>query len=190
MKLPILSALPLLLAACTTSFPTHNADEERDAKPTTEAQFADIATTPLSDLNLVKIEIPSLLVSAQKRPYALPGDMNCAALAADVQAINAVLGADLDVPASRDNPSLVERGSKSASDAAMGAVRGAAEGIVPFRSWVRKLSGAERHSKDVAAAIAAGSIRRAFLKGLGQAAGCPPPASPHLQTETPSPSPG
>jgi hypothetical protein len=47
-----------------------------------------------------------------------------------------------------------------------------------FRGWVRKLSGAERYSKQVAAAIAAGSIRRAFLKGLGQAAACPVPATP------------
>ena len=64
--------------------------------------------------------------------------------------------------------------------AAVGALRGAAEGVVPFRGWVRKLSGAERYSKDVAAAIAAGTIRRAFLKGLGQAAGCTAPAAPRV----------
>jgi hypothetical protein len=43
---------------------------------------------------------------------------------------------------------------------------------------VRKLDGAERHSKEVAAAIAAGSVRRAFLKGVGQALGCQAPAAP------------
>jgi hypothetical protein len=43
---------------------------------------------------------------------------------------------------------------------------------------VRKLSGAERYERKVAAAIAAGSVRRAYLKGLGQAAGCAAPAAP------------
>jgi hypothetical protein len=37
---------------------------------------------------------------------------------------------------------------------------------------VRKLSGAERYSKQVAAAIAAGTVRRAFLKGMAQASAC------------------
>jgi hypothetical protein len=42
-----------------------------------------------------------------------------------------------------------------------GAVQKAAEGVVPFRGWVRKLAGAERYSRQVAAAIAAGTVRRA-----------------------------
>jgi hypothetical protein len=73
------------------------------------------------------------------------------------------------------DPGLVERGGDTAADL----LRGTAEGVVPFRGWVRKLSGAERYAKEVAAAIAAGTIRRAFLKGLGQATGCPAPAAPH-----------
>ena len=83
----------------------------------------------------------------------------------------AALGADLDTPATGSNPSLIERG---ASDA----LRNAAEGVIPFRGWVRKLSGAERYSREVAAAIAAGTIRRAYLKGIGAAAGCAAPAAP------------
>ena len=64
---------------------------------------------------------------------------------------------------------LLERGA----DAAGNALQRTAEGVVPFRGWVRKLSGAERYSRQVAAAIAAGTVRRAFFKGLGQAQGCP-----------------
>jgi len=64
------------------------------------------------------------------------------------------------------------------SSAAIGAVRGSAQSIVPYRSWVRKLSGAERYSREVVAAIAAGSIRRSFLKGVGHASGCQAPAAP------------
>ena len=97
-----------------------------------------------------------------------------------MQALDAVLGADLDAPPRSDDPGLVERGGTAVGDAAVGAFRRTAEDVVPFRGWVRKLSGAERYSKEVAAAIAAGTIRRGFLKGLGQAAGCTAPAAPRV----------
>lgn len=44
--------------------------------------------------------------------------------------------------------------------------------MIPFRGWVRKLSGAERHSRKVEAAIAAGTVRRAFLKGVAITKDC------------------
>jgi hypothetical protein len=136
-----------------------------------EKNVRDAATTPLSDLNVVRADIPPVLAAAQKAPYAAPADKSCAALATDVQALDAALGADLDTRATGSNPSLIERG---ASDA----LRNTAEGVIPFRGWVRKLSGAERYSREVAAAIAAGTIRRAYLKGIAQAGGCAPPAAP------------
>ena len=74
------------------------------------------------------------------------------------------------VPA--DDKTLVERGGVLAGNAALDAIKGAAEGLIPYRSWVRKLSGAERASKAVAAAISAGMVRRGFLKGLLQAQTC------------------
>jgi hypothetical protein len=129
------------------------------------------ATTPLSDLNIVRAEIPPVLQAAQKAPYAAPADKACSAIATEVQALDAALGADLDTPATEQNPSLIER---SAGDA----LRRSAEGVIPLRGWVRKLSGAERYSREVAAAIAAGTIRRAYLKGLGSAAACDAPAAP------------
>jgi hypothetical protein len=135
-------------------------------------------TTPLSDLNLVQAPIPAVLKEAHKSPYAHPADTSCEQLARQVQALDEVLGTDLDAPPTASNPGLVERGTKEAGNAAAGALKSAAEGIVPFRGWVRKLSGAERYSKEVAAAIAAGTVRRAYLKGLGEARGCAAPAAP------------
>lgn len=133
-----------------------------------QRQVAAAATTPFSDLNLVNAPIPDVLMQAQKAPYKAPVDPSCAALAAEIKSLDAVLGADLDTPATDANPSLIERGSGAAAGAAQKAV----EGAIPFRGWIRKLSGAERYSNQVAAAIAAGTVRRAFLKGVVQARAC------------------
>lgn len=155
-QLPVL--LTLALSACASHKPS---------------RAVDAAATPLNDLNLIHSEkIPRVLVEAQKQPYAVPSDPSCAALEAEVRGLDEVLGPDLDAPASASNPGLIERGSSAAGNAAVGAVRRSAEGVVPFRAWVRKLSGAERYSKQVAAAIAAGTVRRAFLKGLSVSKEC------------------
>jgi hypothetical protein len=130
------------------------------------------ATTPLSDLNLVNAPIPEVLVAAQRGAYAMPADLDCAALANEVKALDEVLGADLDAPPSDSSRSLLERGTDATSGAAVGALQRTAEGVIPFRGWVRKLTGAERYSARVAAAITAGGIRRAFLKGIRASKGC------------------
>lgn len=162
----------LLTAGCTT------APRPAGEQPGTVTRLGEATTAPLGDLNLVRADIPPALKAAQRAPYAPPAAPGCEALAAEVQALDAVLGADLDTPATRSHPSLIERGGDAAEDAAVGAVRSAAQGVVPFRSWVRKLTGAERYARDVAAAIAAGTVRRAYLKGLGAATGCVAPAAP------------
>lgn len=144
----------------------------------TATEVGKAITSPLGDLNLVKADIPAVLAAARQTPYAMPTDRSCAALAEHIQALDTVLGADLDTPSTDRNPSLIERGAGAAKKGAIGAVKGAAEGIVPMRSWVRKLTGAEKYAREVEASIAAGTIRRSYLKGLGQAAGCEAPAAP------------
>jgi hypothetical protein len=177
----------LVLAACTQPQPIH---EYPKPEAKTDAQILEAATTPLSDLNIVRAQIPATLMAALRSPYARPANASCDGIAAEIRALDAVLGADLDTPVTPINPNLIphtfdalfQQGTEFATEAAMGAavgaVRGATSGIVPYRSWVRKLSGAERYSKDVSAAIAAGGVRRSYLKGFGQASGCPTPAAP------------
>ena len=140
--------------------------------------FGDAVIAPLGDLNLNQTPIPPVLLDAALAPYTPPPVITCETLAAAIAPLDAALGADLDTPPTALNPSLLERGSVLAGDAAISAVRGAAEGLIPFRGWVRKLTGAETHSKKVRAAIAAGAVKRAYLKGLGAAKGCAPPAGP------------
>lgn len=162
MKLPAPILLAVALAGCAAS-PDKGAGSGATSSAVTSA-----ATTPLADLNLVHGTIPAVLADAQKQPYRMPADGACVALAAEVRALDEALGPDLDAPAVPGNPGLLER----SGDAAGSLLKNAAEGVVPFRGWVRKLTGAERYSKDVAAAIAAGSVRRGFLKGLRSAKGC------------------
>ncbi|HEY8571150.1 hypothetical protein [Phenylobacterium sp.] len=129
---------------------------------------------PLRDLNLLRTKIPVVLLEAMADPYARPPRrVTCVELVALVQPLNDALGADLDTP-STDEDDLLLKGRESA----YGAVAGVTTDAIPFRGWVRKLSGAERHDRLVQAAISAGAVRRAYLKGLGEARGCPPPATP------------
>jgi hypothetical protein len=175
MKSIFILSVALVLSACSTHKSTSKSD--------TPQKISDAVTAPLKDLNLIKTAIPAPLRNAQKNPYAIPADASCTALAKEINALNEVLGTDLDAPASDKDESLLAR--INVVDESVSAIRKTTEGAVPFRNWVRKLSGAERKSKAVAAAITAGSIRRAYLKGIGQANNCQAPAAPNQLTAKP-----
>src|SRR5579862_3729572 len=145
---PVAAVLAFALAGCASPDTAKGAAKEG-------VQLQKAVEAPLADLNLVQEKIPGVLEAAVKAPYALPATRDCPALANEVRALDVALGADLDTPPTRDNPGLVERGSNLGVDAANDALKGAAESVIPFRGWVRRLDGAERHSKEVAAAIAA-----------------------------------
>jgi hypothetical protein len=147
-----LALLALLLTACAS---------------TDSTRITNTVASPLHDFNIAPTEIPVVLSDARKQPYQLPADFSCSVLNVDIKQLDDVLGPDVDHVA-------VDRGmSGEVDDAAMGAFQSTVEGVVPFRGWIRRISGAERHSRDVAAAIAAGTARRAFLKGVGQGLACP-----------------
>jgi hypothetical protein len=176
-------SLSCLLTLVACSKPATTPGSNAGAVGTTEtppisAQMSGVASSPLNDLNLVQAKIPPALLLAQKAPYAPPTDPGCDGLANEIRQLDAALGPDLDASAIHSESGLVERGRSEAGEAAVGALRHTAEGLIPFRGWVRKLSGAERYSKQVLEAITAGIVRRAYLKGLGQAQGCSAPAAP------------
>jgi hypothetical protein len=152
----------LILAACASS---------------EQQKMADAASTPLKDLNLMKPEIPDVLRQAEKGTFAAPADNSCTSILADIATLDTVLGNgddehDTGNDSEKDDPSLLERGKAEVSKAAIKSLQRTAEDVVPFRKWVRKLSGAERRSKDLADAIAAGYARRSFLKGYALAKDC------------------
>lgn len=154
----LLALLAASLAAC--------------ASPQQE-KLGSIAATPLKDFNLSSTAIPPILLQAKARPYAAPGDQACPKLMDEVTQLDEVLGPDLDAAELPEEGKLA-RATTVVGNAAVGAVQRTVEGAIPFRGWVRKLSGAERQSRDVAAAIAAGTLRRGFLKGVALAHNCAP----------------
>jgi len=77
-----------------------------------------------------------------------------------------VLGDDIDV-ARDDGKATINMGSLAQS------VVGS---LIPFGGVIREISGANAQQRKWQEAIYAGSVRRAFLKGVGQQRGCAYPA--------------
>jgi len=178
MSKPVMNPVRRALAIALTATLSACAVQGTAPKTETSSRVSEAVTAPLVDLNLLRTKIPPVLIEARKAPYQTPVTSGCEALATEIQTLDEALGPDLDAPKSGSDATLFERGTEEAGDAAIVAIKSAAVGWIPYRGWVRKLTGAEKHSKEVASAIAAGIVRRAYLKGLGQAQGCPASASP------------
>lgn len=125
----------------------------------------DVATTPITDLNLRKDEIPQLLIDAQVRPYDLNGLTRCNQISAQIEQFDAMLGDDIDLPQSAGQRVSAGRVAQSVVGS-----------LIPFRGIVREVSGANDQRRRFQLAIEAGIARRAFLKGVGQQRGCRYPA--------------
>ncbi|MEO6091446.1 MAG: hypothetical protein ABIT04_02225 [Novosphingobium sp.] len=130
-----------------------------------EPSAADVATTPMNDLNLRKEQIAPVLTEAQEHPYDLAGLGRCAALAAEVGRLDAALGDDIDLQQSETHKISAGRVAQTVVGS-----------FIPFRGLIREVSGANQQQRLVEAAVEAGIARRSFLKGVGQAKGCPYPA--------------
>ena len=172
----IACALVLPLAGCLTTREDGSPRVETSSEANRES-LKSAAQAPLRDLNVARTKVPKVLLEAMADPYARPPNgWKCPQMIALSRPLDDALGADLDTP-SKDEDDLMEKGR----GAGLGFVAGAASDAIPFRGWVRRLSGAERHDRFVQGAINAGVVRRAYLKGLGESKGCEAPATPsHL----------
>src|SRR5262245_6594541 len=130
-----------------------------------EPDAMDVAATPATDLNLRKDEIPQLLIDAQVKPYDLNGLSKCSQLAAQVGEFDAILGNDIDLP---------QTAGQRVSPGRIGQY--VVGSFIPFRGIIREVSGAADQRRRMDAAITAGLIRRAYLKGIGTERGCRYPA--------------
>ena len=130
---------------------------------------ADIVSKPLSDLNIKKTEVPPILLAAREQPYDLAGLRSCRSIQNAVGELNAALGDDMDVAAEKTRDE--KRGNAVGSVA-----RSVMTSLIPFNGVIREISGANANDRQWQVALYAGASRRAFLKGYGQAKGCPYPA--------------
>lgn len=139
-----------------------------------EPDAADIALTPLGDLNLRNDPIPPLLLAAQQAPYDPAGIRNCRDITRLVGELDVVLGPDFDTEVPDEGGRNISAGN--IAQRLLGS-------LIPFRGIIREVSGANEHERDFREAIAAGMTRRAYLKGRGQGMGCNYPARPATVAE-------
>ena len=168
--------LPLM--ACTTisenkqhftSKPLR-AKEEITLKGAGEASFS-AALTPLEDLGLRKRDIPEFLAQLAKNPYyPPPKPFKCDDVKHEMAQLDELLGGDADEPkvALGDGEEYAMAGAEMIQDTVVGMVKSQVN-IIPFKSIVRRLTGANKHEKLVAKAIQGGNLRRAYLRGLSTA---------------------
>ena len=179
-------AVPVLTLAVLLAAPALAADrgtmERKDG-------LRDAVTAPLEDLNLKRVDIPDVLTRAVANPYDLDGLTRCEGIAGEVGRLDAVLGPDLDEAPRPDPRSRGRKVADAAWDAGVGEVRDTTRDVLPFRGWIRSLTGAAKHDRAVQAAIRAGGVRRGYLKGMGMRMNCAPPAAPSWFVPAPPPKP-
>ena len=124
----------------------------------------DIGAQPARDVGMSKRDIPDILEKAYEDPYSLKGLKTCRALAAEVTALNGVLGVDYVVGNTYEENrtgKLAEAGGKTIVNS-----------IIPFRGLVREITGAAPNDRRMNAAVDAGLARRGFLRGVHLKQGC------------------
>jgi hypothetical protein len=124
---------------------------------------------PLRDTRIKDEKIPEILLLAASAPYSSVNSRSCAAIAGEVRRLDQALGRDVDAPGVSRN----ERAEMAAL-----AARTAVNTLIPGLGIVRVISGADKQQRRVEAAVYGGSVRRAYLKGIGLARGCRAPAAP------------
>ncbi|MBX9815093.1 MAG: hypothetical protein A4S12_03710 [Proteobacteria bacterium SG_bin5] len=156
--------MPILIAAAAFSAPALAQQMPNDNS------VGRAATQPLRDTKIQKDKIPEVLLLAQSAPYSSANTRSCGQIATEVQKLNAVLGDDADVEGKKKG-----EGSYVAS----AATRAAVNTLIPGLGLVRVITGADKAQRRVEAAVHAGAVRRAYLKGIGLTKGCRPVAAPY-----------
>jgi hypothetical protein len=170
----IIARTLFLIAAFFSAMPAASAAPGEQDQPT-EKKMEAVVTTPLSDINLQKRDVPPQLSWIIDDPYSLAGMHGCRDIIAAVTELNAVLGPDFD-------EIIIQDRGKKRRDTAVTIAGGLVSSLIPFRFLVREVSGANKAEQDYRAAIYAGVVRRGFLKGYGQQRRCKAPGSPAQKT--------
>ncbi|MDE2487424.1 MAG: hypothetical protein KGO51_08500 [Alphaproteobacteria bacterium] len=123
------------------------------------ARAGPLAPGQSEGLGLLPRAVPGELKKAEADPYALPPAPVCASIDHELGALEKVLGPDVDAVQPKSNKAVQLIG---------GAVRSA----IPYRGWIRKITGAEHADHERDKAMLAGWERRGYLKGLARQKRC------------------
>ncbi len=129
-----------------------------------EQSMENMATKPLKDLNLMTDEIPPELLALMEHPYSLDGLRTCKQYKARIERLTSVLGPDVDA--------LTARQGETATETMLDAAESVVGSLIPGAGLMRIFSGAKEAEEKAKAAVLAGSLRRAYLKGSARAKGC------------------
>ncbi|MEZ6021976.1 MAG: hypothetical protein R3C16_00805 [Hyphomonadaceae bacterium] len=148
----------------------------------TRRGVGDAAYIPLRDVGLMRPEIP-LILRSYDYPYSTATLRNCTDVSNEIGELDAVLGPESYQPGPDRN--VWDRSGDFVEDQTIQAAQSTAQDLIPFRSWVRRISGASRAEREALRAVANGQQRRTFLRGYGASLGCPsmiPPPPPAEET--------
>lgn len=163
-----------LLAGSMAAGPVHAQQEEKaqqqqekkdeEKKDDTLDKAGSIASQPVRDVGIARTKIPPLLDETAKNPYAPPSSRKCAAILADIGALNEILGQDF----SANEQENENRAGKIAEASGKMIVNS----LIPFRGLVREVTGAAPAERRLQAAVSAGIARRGYLRGLAESRRC------------------
>jgi hypothetical protein len=140
---------------------------------TGDARVQNAFEQPFRDVSWMRENPPEILISAVADPYARSEATGCEDIVAEIEALDGVLGPDLD--------QVLDEGIGSDSDG-NALLSGAIASLIglPYRGVIRRISGAGKREDGLRTAILAGMVRRGFLKGLALGAACHGPQPPLL----------
>jgi hypothetical protein len=148
------------VAAQTTTAP---------ASTSTTGQVLDSAgrmvQQPLRDLNIVRDGIPAEIEAIMAEPYSLKGLRGCPDYAREIARLTAVLGPDVDSPEAKAS-------DQTSTEFVLGTAESVVSGLIPGMGIIRRVSGAQAAQRRAEAAVLAGQLRRAFLKGRASGRNC------------------
>jgi hypothetical protein len=175
LRLCVLLACASLLCACASTVKP----AERGKK-----NLGSAAAAPFKDLGIIRPEAPKQLADILYPYDPARLENGCAQVVYEIESLDKLLGPESYAPPEKQG--LGEQAGKAAGGAAVNAAEGVTTGFIPFRGVVREVSGASKAEQEVNRAIAMGNLRRAYLRGYGQAHKCqgilpigaPPTAAP------------
>ena len=135
---------------------------EQGVVATGEKHVKTVIDRPLGDLNVMQPAVAAALRKAAAAPYA-PADPSCDAIVWEIAQLDTALGPDFDTRGPSKNKTLPS----------VSQIEGEAAGsFIPYEGALRFITGADRRDRKTAEMVLAGAVRRAFLKGTGEARGC------------------